>query len=179
MIILAEALKSLPRIYFEVLAFTADSYLDLGTHNLLACANDNVIYELKSFSEKGVGIIPDFYDIAMEYKLLAENFDLAAIKVASSRLLANPTRNRKLLIVLSDGTPCCRNNSSEKILADYVWHTSRKHPVFGIGIQNSRITSLYPHAVNVTDLSALGTEVLSTIRQFILRDAYSAQSINV
>jgi hypothetical protein len=179
MIILAEALKSLSRISFEVLSFTADTCLDVPTRRVLGCANDNVVYELKSFSEKGSGIIPDFYDIAMQYQLLSENFDLAAIKVASRRLLANPTGNRKLLIVLSDGIPCCRNNSSERILADYINRTSCKHPVFGIGIQNPYITKLYPHAVNVTELSTLGTEVLSTIRQFILRDADRKGSTSV
>jgi hypothetical protein len=146
---------------------------------MLPCNKDNVIYELKSFSEKGVGIIPYFYDIVSYFDLCCENFDIAAIKVASSRLLRHPSGNRKLLMVLSDGMPCCRNNASERILSDYVLHVSEKHPIFGIGIENPHIMSLYPHSVNVSNLSTLGTEVLSTIRQFILRDAHAMTSTPV
>jgi cobalamin biosynthesis protein CobT len=146
---------------------------------LLSCPKDNVIYELKAFSEKGVGIIPTFYDVVRHYDLCAENFDLAAIKVASSRLLRHPSANRKLLIVLSDGNPCCRNNTSERILSEYIRHVSSKHPVFGIGIQNPHISSLYPHSVNVTDLAALGSEVLRAIRHFVLQDAQLLRGTNV
>ena len=174
MIVLAEALKGLPRISFEVLAFTADNYLDLVARRMLGCSGDNVVYELKSFSEKRLGIIPTFYDAVREYELCAENFDLAAIKVASARLLRHRSGNRKLLIVLSDGTPCCRNNASVEVLRDYIRHVATRHPIFGIGIANPYIGQLYPHAVNVCDLTTLGSEVLTTIRRFLLATAHSS-----
>jgi hypothetical protein len=74
-------------------------------------------------------------------------------------------------IVLSDGYPACENNSSRHLLQSYLLELSKRHPIFGIGIKNTGITSLYPHAENITDLGCLQSVVLGRLREFILRHA--------
>jgi hypothetical protein len=170
MIVLAKALIGIRNVTLEVLGFTADSYLDLSYRKVLPCCPDNVVYVLKSFSQTDVGGIPFYHKLANHYDLLHNNFDLAAIKVASARLLAQTTGNRKLLIVLSDGQPSCHATSSAKVLKRYVEYISCKHPIFGIGIDNPSISKIYPRSVDVKDMSTFGTEVLTTIRKFLLKD---------
>ena len=112
MIILSESLKNIPGINFEVLTFTADRYFNVHKRKAIACPGDNVIYPLKAFHNRSTQYISSFYEFARRHDLLCNNFDLAAVKVASRRLLSYNTGNRKLLIVLSDGYPACDNNSS-------------------------------------------------------------------
>jgi cobalamin biosynthesis protein CobT len=168
MMILSESLHHLPGINLEVLAFTADRYFNVPRGKATACPGDNVIYTLKAFHQRSTGDIPSFHEFARHNDLLCNNFDLAAVKVASRRLLSYNTRNRKLLIVLSDGYPACENNSSPPLLRSYLLELSKRHPIFGIGIQNSGITSLYPYAENITDLGCLQSVVLGRLREFIL-----------
>ena len=171
MIILSESLKNLPGINFEVLTFTADRYFNVHKRKAIACPGDNVIYPLKAFHNRSTQYISSFYEFARRHDLLCNNFDLAAVKVASRRLLSYNTGNRKLLIVLSDGYPACDNNSSREVLRSYIVELSKRHPIFGIGIKNAGITSLYPHAENIIDLECLRSAVLMRLREFILQNA--------
>ncbi|MBW8003184.1 MAG: hypothetical protein FVQ80_14385 [Planctomycetes bacterium] len=168
MIVLAKAFTELPGINFEIIAFTADKYFNLKTGKTIFSGPNNVLYPLKSFDQKDMGIIPYFYDFAIRNNISYQNFDLAAVKVASKRLYSYPSANNKLLIVLSDGKPCCANNSSETLLAEYIKEVSTRHPIFGIGIDNRNIGRIYEHSINVNDMTTFKDAVLKRIKAFIL-----------
>ncbi len=76
-------------------------------------------------------------------------------------------------VALIQGNAVITNLTRESLRTkDYVLHVSTEHPVFEIWIQNPHVTGLYARSVNVTDLTILDTEALTTIRRFLLRDAH-------
>jgi hypothetical protein len=79
-----------------------------------------------------------------------------------------PSRNRKLLIVLSDGQPSSDISTGTEILKSYVEELSRVHPVMGIGLENPYIGQCYPNSVNINNLSELSGQVFTGIRQFLI-----------
>jgi hypothetical protein len=167
LVILAEALRSLPDINLEILAFTADIRFTPGMSVSVDDSCNNQLFILKSFANCSVGALPYFPSYHQNYHLSADNFDIGAIKLSSRRLRRMPSRNRKLLIVLSDGKPSSDISSGTEILKSYVEELSRIHPVMGIGLENPYIGQCYPNSVNIDNLSELSGQVFTGIRQFL------------
>jgi cobalamin biosynthesis protein CobT len=168
LVILAEALRGLPDINLEILAFTADMRYTPDMPEAWSYSCNNQLFILKSFSNRSVGALPYFPSYHREYNLSRNNFDIGAIKLASVRLRQMPASNRKLLIVLSDGQPASDISRSEELLKSYIEELSRVHPILGIGLENPDIEQYYPGGVNINDLSELSSQVFTGIRNFLV-----------
>jgi hypothetical protein len=168
LVILAEAFRGLPDINLEILAFTADIRFTPGMPVSVDDSCNNQLFILKSFANRSAGALPFFPSYHQNYHLSADNFDIGAIKLSSNRLRRMPSRNRKLLIVLSDGQPSSDISSGIGILKSYVEELSSIHPVMGIGLENPYIGECYPNSVNIDNLSELSGQVFADIRQFLI-----------
>jgi hypothetical protein len=168
LVILAEALRGLPDINLEILAFTADIRYTPGMSRAAEDPCNNQLFILKPFTDRSTGALPYFPLYHQLYQLSKNNFDIGAIKLASRRLRRMPSRNRKLLIVLSDGQPSSEISTGTEILKTYVEELAHIHPVMGIGLENPGIGQCYPDSVNIDNLAELGGQVFTGIRRFLV-----------
>lgn len=98
---------------------------------------------------------------------LHENIDGECIQIAARRLALQKSE-RKIMIVLSDGSPCC---PSSKNLHGHLKSTVEslekdKIEVIGIGIQDSSVKSYYPKNIVIhkaEDLPAIAMKQLSNL----------------
>jgi hypothetical protein len=173
LIILAEALHSLPDINLEILAFTADNKYAPGMASSEEDSCNNQIFVLKSFSNPSVGSLPYFPSYHTEYRFSCDNFDIGAIKVASRRLRIHSAAsgNRGIMLCLSDGQPSSDISSGTELLKSYVEDLSKVHPILGIGLENPAIDRCYPGGINIKNLSDLSGQVFQDIRIFLNKTA--------
>ena len=100
---------------------------------------------------------------------LWQNSDGDGIAYATARL-AQRKEHRKVLLVLSDGSPCGREHKGN--IEAYTLHTVEHAEkmgvdVYGIGICDSNVTRFYKKNVVVDDLSKLSPTILSIIDRSI------------
>jgi len=100
---------------------------------------------------------------------LWQNSDGDAVAYATARL-AQRKEKRKVLLVLSDGSPCGRDHAGdiEAYTLQTVQHAEKMGiDVYGIGIRDSNVTRFYKKNVVVEDLAALSPTILSIIDRSI------------
>lgn len=103
--------------------------------------------------------------------VLKENIDGEALLWAKSRLMQMP-QERKILIVISDGTPVDdstnSNNDEKEILIDHLHYVikriqkDRKIELVGIGIGHN-VSSYYHNAITITNIEELGDVMIKKI----------------
>lgn len=106
--------------------------------------------------------------------LLANNIDGEALMVAGGRLLARKSR-RKILMVLSDGAPHAAGQTQDqyKHLKDTVAKLAdAKVQVVAVGIDTMAVADYYKQYVIVEDLSHLGGEILTRLRNLLIEGKF-------
>lgn len=100
------------------------------------------------------------------------NCDGESLMAAWQRLKARPER-RKVMFVLSDGSPMCRTSWGEWHLAEHlkgvVKHLETEGcQCVGVGIMTDSVRRFFPQHVVVRNLSDLGTETLNIMAKVLL-----------
>lgn len=100
---------------------------------------------------------------------LSQNVDGESVQLAGSRLLKQKAE-RHVLIVLSDGEPCCQAGRGlgphlRKVVKTL---TTAKVEVIGIGIQTNAVKSYYPKSVVINDAAELPTRVMAELTKLLL-----------
>lgn len=100
---------------------------------------------------------------------LANNDDGAAIMWAHSRLIRNKAK-RKILIVLSDGSPACSQEGAMPFTKHVVKEIESKSPVelYGIGILDNNVKHIYSQSEVITSPEHLETALLNIVKSKIL-----------
>jgi cobaltochelatase CobT len=103
---------------------------------------------------------------------LSQNVDGECVEIAAQRLLRRE-ETRKIMIVLSDGAPCCpgdmaaQANHLKKIVNTV---TKAGVDVVGVGIQTESVKRFYPKSVVLNDVSELSGQVIKQLRALLLAD---------
>ena len=100
---------------------------------------------------------------------LWQNSDGDGIAYATARL-AQRKEHRKVLLVLSDGSPCGREHAGdiEAYTLQTIQHAEKMGvDVYGIGICDDNVTRFYKKNVIVNDLNNLSPTILSIIDRSI------------
>lgn len=102
---------------------------------------------------------------------LNENVDGESVQIAASRLSQRPEK-RKILIVLSDGSPCCPGDRNA--LVNHLKSTLREIEktdieVLGIGIEDNSVAEFYKKHIVLNDLKDLPTTVISRIKSILMQ----------
>lgn len=100
---------------------------------------------------------------------LANNDDGAAILWAHSRLLRHKAK-RKILIVLSDGSPSCAQAGSKAFTKKVVQEIESKSPVeiYGIGILDNNVTHIYKDHAVINSPEQLERALLDVVKSKII-----------
>ncbi|WP_033934238.1 cobaltochelatase CobT-related protein [Vibrio cholerae] len=100
---------------------------------------------------------------------LANNDDGAAIMWAHSRLIRHKAK-RKILIVLSDGSPACEQANSFAFTKKVVEEIEKKSPVelYGIGIMDRNVERIYKNHEVITTPEQLEKALLNVVKSKIL-----------
>jgi cobalamin biosynthesis protein CobT len=100
---------------------------------------------------------------------LCNNDDGAAIMWAHSRLIRNKAK-RKIMIVLSDGSPACQQADAMPFTQKVVKEIEQKSPVelYGIGIMDDNVRRIYRDWKVIRDASELETALLSVVKDKII-----------
>lgn len=132
----------------------------------------------KAFSEKwGPTCFKRLALYAMDerYDYLRENADGECVEIAAKRLMKESARG-KMLIVLSDGAPCCGSSFSydPRAMSNHLKTTVKKIEnagvkVVGIGIQTNSVAEFYKDYAILSDITKLPQEVISKIKGVMLR----------
>jgi len=100
---------------------------------------------------------------------LYQNSDGESILYATGRLRAE-TSARKILIVLSDGEPCCDNNGDAYTFTkEAIKYAERHCEVYGIGIETKSVARLYKDYAVLRDTEQLESCLLEVIKTKILK----------
>lgn len=125
----------------------------------------------KGFEEK---LTPEtrkrFAQSAMHGDFLRNNVDGECLRIAGKRIAKRP-EVRKVILVLSDGQPCCDGNSREvhSDLHKAVAELDRaKIETIGIGIMDAAVSTYYPKHIVLRDLSALPQLVMGELKRILL-----------
>jgi cobalamin biosynthesis protein CobT len=153
---LAEALKPL-NIAYSIYGFT----------NTVA-DEDPIVWLFSEFNEKATQteLVKRFSTASGG---LWQNSDGDGIAYATARL-AQRKEHRKVLLVLSDGSPCGREHAGdiESYTLKTIQHAENMGvDVYGIGICDSNVTRFYKKNVVVNDLNQLSPTILSIIDRSI------------
>ena len=151
--LLAESITPLG-VPLEIAAFSEACYVGLDH------------YIIKEFNEKrsSADIIRDYSSITC---VLRQNADGESIMWAAKRLMARP-EERKILIVLSDGEPCCDNPGDAWTYTRDVIHTlSSKVELYGIGILSDAVQDLFPEYTVLSNTAHLEKCLLEVIKKKI------------
>lgn len=135
----------------EIAAFTEDS--DTGCQH----------YIIKEFNEKRSAddILRDYAKIAGE---MCQNADGESIMWALDRLRARK-EERKILLVLSDGSPAADNyGDCWTYTADAIAHASKFVECYGLGMEDDSVRDLYPESTVIDDVSKLEAALLDIIK---------------
>jgi len=153
---LAEALKPL-NIAYSIYGFT----------NTVADEKP-IVWLFNDFGEKTIQS-----ELVKRFGIVAgglwQNSDGDGIAYATARL-AQRKEHRKVLLVLSDGSPCGREHAGdiEAYTLDTVEHAEKMGvDVYGIGICDTNVTRFYKKNVVVNDLNSLSPTILSIIDRSI------------
>ena len=95
----------------------------------------------------------------------SQNYDPAHVTTAAHSLMRRPEAKR-MLIVLSDGSPCGYGRALERLCRGL--HEKSPIELLGVGIRDSSVESYYPNCVVVNELSELSTVVAGRIAQTLL-----------
>lgn len=153
---LAEALKPL-NIAYSIYGFT----------NTVADEKP-IVWLFNDFGEKTIQS-----ELVKRFNIVAgglwQNSDGDGIAYATARL-AQRKEHRKVLLVLSDGSPCGREHAGdiEAYTLQTVEHAEKMGvDVYGIGICDTNVTRFYKKNVVVNDLNSLSPTILSIIDRSI------------
>lgn len=152
--ILSDTLSFL-NIKHEVLGYTEDSQL--------------VAHIFKYFDQKVAPevLLERFSDAS---RRLVENADGDSILFAYNRLKGRKEK-RKLLIVMSDGSPCCsREGDIYSFTKDVVKSIeASKVEIYGIGIMNNNVKNFYKDNVVIQSASELEGALLNVIKTKLIK----------
>ena len=93
------------------------------------------------------------------------NYDAPHVTTAAHSLMRRPEAKR-MLIVLSDGSPCGYGRALERLCRGL--HEKSPIELLGVGIQDCSVNFYYPNHVVVNELSELSTVVAGRIAQTLL-----------
>ena len=93
------------------------------------------------------------------------NYDAPHVTTAARSLMLRPEAKR-MLIVLSDGSPCGYGRALERLCRGL--HEKSPIELLGVGIQDYSVNFYYPNCVVVNELSELSTVVAGRIAQTLL-----------
>lgn len=142
--------------------------------------------ELLSFSEDGRGaldiIVSPFHEIAVSEEELTrryamctnwmcQNSDGESIQWAYNRLIKRPEK-RKVLIVLSDGSPAAFNPSGSEVgftkrVIKEIEETGRAE-IYGIGIMDSNVQKFYTHHKVLHESNELEDMLLGLVKNKVM-----------
>ena len=129
---------------------------------------DPIIWIINEFGEKITQP-----DLVKRFSIVSgglwQNSDGDGIAYATARL-AQRKEHRKVLLVLSDGSPCGREHAGniEAYTLQTVEYAEKNGvDVYGIGIRDSNVTRFYKKNVVVNDLDMLSPTILSIIDRSI------------
>jgi cobalamin biosynthesis protein CobT len=120
-------------------------------------------YIVKDFNErrKSADILQDYGNIARKTH---QNADGESLMWAFKELSSRP-EPRKILLVLSDGNPCCDNwGDCHTYTQDVVKHISKYVECYGIGILSDAVEAYYPEYVVLRDVKHLEQAMLDVIK---------------
>jgi cobaltochelatase CobT len=135
------------------------------TNNAVDGSDDPVIFNFKKYGEQiTTSELVSRFNIASGY--LWENTDGDAIVYAYHQLMQRKEK-RKVLLVLSDGSPSGRGKAGDivaytKLVTDTIYN-SNTVDMYGIGIMDSDVKKYYKKNVVVYKLSELSYNMLSII----------------
>jgi cobalamin biosynthesis protein CobT len=100
---------------------------------------------------------------------LMQNVDGESVQLAARRL-AQQNAERRIMIVLSDGEPCCMSGRGlkahlKKVVKDL---TAQKIEMIGVGIQTRSVKDYYPNSVVINDVEELPTQVMKELTKMLL-----------
>lgn len=107
--------------------------------------------------------------------VLRENADGECVEIAAKRLIRQKSK-RKMLIVLSDGAPCCNSkfgydardmNRHLKKVVEEIERAGVK--VFGIGIESNSVARFYKDYAILDDIKKLPEQIISKLKDVLLR----------
>lgn len=106
---------------------------------------------------------------SMDCVNLENNDDGAAIMWAHSRLMKQKAK-RKILIVLSDGSPACSQAGAMPFTKKVVKEIEEKSPVeiYGIGILDNNVSRIYKEYSVIKSAEQLETALLSVVKSKII-----------
>jgi hypothetical protein len=164
-VVLANALNGIKDIQYEISAYS--SGVSYYTDNKINYDYNNVYVIIKDVKNDLAGI--DTYLAASPY-ILDQNFDYGAIKIAYNRLMAMSTDNKKLLIVLSDGTPSSYIETGMEIerLKECVKEIELYVKVVGVGIFDRGVENIYTNHVVIQREEEFTDRVYNAIRMGII-----------
>lgn len=112
-----------------------------------------------------------FSDYSNIHPRCYQNADGESVMWAATDLMARP-EPRKILIVLSDGSPCADNyGDCYTYTKDVIAHVSKwpSLELYGIGILDSTVSELYPESVVLKRVNQLETCLLDLIKHKIFK----------
>ena len=124
-------------------------------------------YIIKDYSEhrSRAQIINDFSRVSNK---LHQNADGDSLMVAYRDIMARPEK-RKIIIVLSDGNPCCdRPGNAADHLTDVVEYVGRSVELYGIGIETRAVERFYPECEVLSSVNELEQSLLNLIKRKFL-----------
>lgn len=146
----AEALKSVQGVELEVYSYGSNGSDD--ENNLV-----KILYGKDNPNIKAIG----------GYVGSTENYDHAAIQVATKMLLKNATNEKKMMIIISDGTPQGRGYSGTPAmnLTRQAALDAEKKGIYvlHIGIENFESERMFKHTLKYTDLTKLTQQMRNLI----------------
>jgi len=104
---------------------------------------------------------------------LCQNIDGECVRIAANRLLQQ-TAERHVLLVLSDGSPCCSTASPRDLnphLKGTVEQLERDGvEVIGIGLETDVVKNFYRKSLVLSDTSELATTLIGQLTKLLLED---------
>ncbi len=171
------------RVPNEALGFTTDELPDRDIMRSMEdeerrigrkFTRDEPIYMpiFKQFAERMTPAVRKRFAAAPYSIPLRNNIDGECIEIAALSLLKRPER-RKVLMVLSDGAPCCSTPSPRMITAHTKLAVQKAEAAgvetIGIGIMDNSVTYFYPKNVVLRDLADLPRAVMGELRHILLK----------
>jgi cobalamin biosynthesis protein CobT len=100
---------------------------------------------------------------------LSQNVDGESVQLAARRLVQQRAE-RHIMIVLSDGQPCCSmGRRLEEHLKATVKNLEKQNvEMIGIGIRDRSVTNFYPKSVVLNDVEELPTRVMAELTKLLL-----------
>lgn len=151
---IAEALKRVPGIELEVY-----SHSSCGREH-----RDCLVKYLYGRKQ------PDVTSIA-GYHNGYENYDHMAIRTATKLLMENTTNPKRVLLVLSDGTPAGRDYGGSKATQKVREEVAKAEKlgvfVLSIGITNFDVSNMFKHSIQFLDLATLSNKMRGLIMSMV------------